>query len=101
MFARIHPARRPVLDRAAAPPTPTRSDPDVPSWREGFPVAHHARMGASLSSGRGFGSLAGMTAVPLRDRLVRYTAAGGRWYGFDRGDHLARLTAAPWGGGTP
>jgi len=42
-----------------------------------------------------------VTAAPDRDRLVRYAADGGRWYGFDRGDHFARLSALPWLGGAP
>ncbi|MCE9626375.1 MAG: fumarylacetoacetate hydrolase family protein, partial [Candidatus Eisenbacteria bacterium] len=35
------------------------------------------------------------------DLLVRYTIAGQPAYGLDRGDHLERLTAAPWAGGVP
>ena len=40
-----------------------------------------------------------MTAIPDPDRLVRYVADGAACYGLDRGDHFARLSAAPWRGG--
>jgi 2-keto-4-pentenoate hydratase/2-oxohepta-3-ene-1,7-dioic acid hydratase in catechol pathway len=42
-----------------------------------------------------------MTAALHPDRLVRYLADGAPHYGLDRGDHLARLSAAPWHGGVP
>ncbi len=42
-----------------------------------------------------------MSAALSTDLLVRYLAHGRPWYGFDRGAHLERLTAAPWLGGTP
>ena len=42
-----------------------------------------------------------MTVSPPHDLLVRYLAEGRPQYGFDRGDHLARLTAPPWRGGVP
>lgn len=35
------------------------------------------------------------------DLLVRYRIDGRAAYGLDRGDHLERLTGAPWAGGTP
>jgi len=35
------------------------------------------------------------------DRLVRYVADGAAHFGLDRGDHFARLSAAPWWGGVP
>jgi len=38
-------------------------------------------------------------AAPEPDRLVRYVADGVPQYGLDRGDHMARLSAAPWEGG--
>ena len=40
-----------------------------------------------------------MNAAPHPDRLVRYVADGAPRYGLDRGDHFARLSAAPWHGG--
>ncbi len=40
-----------------------------------------------------------MSAAPAPDRLVRYVVTGSPRYGLDRGDHLARLSAAPWAGG--
>ena len=40
-----------------------------------------------------------MSATPDPDRLVRYVADGAPCYGLDRGDHFARLSAAPWLGG--
>ena len=40
-----------------------------------------------------------MSAAPVPDRLVRYLVAAAPCHGLDRGDHLARLSAAPWNGG--
>lgn len=42
-----------------------------------------------------------MTVAPQHDQLVRYLADGVPRYGLDRGNHLARLSAAPWRGGVP
>jgi 2-keto-4-pentenoate hydratase/2-oxohepta-3-ene-1,7-dioic acid hydratase in catechol pathway len=42
-----------------------------------------------------------VNAAPPPDRLVRYVAEGAPRYGLDRGDHVARLSAAPWQGGAP
>lgn len=44
---------------------------------------------------------AGVSADPSPRRLVRYLAQGRPTYGLDRGEHLARLSAAPWLGGVP
>jgi 2-keto-4-pentenoate hydratase/2-oxohepta-3-ene-1,7-dioic acid hydratase in catechol pathway len=40
-----------------------------------------------------------VSAPHAPDRLVRYLADGAPCWGLDRGDHLERLTAAPWRGG--
>ena len=40
-----------------------------------------------------------MSTTSTLDRLVRYLANGSACYGLDRGDHLARLSGAPWAGG--
>ena len=42
-----------------------------------------------------------MSAATTLERLVRYAADGVTFYGLDRGDHLARLSAEPWRGGRP
>ena len=42
-----------------------------------------------------------MSAALRTDRLVRYLADGIPCHGFDRGEHLERLSAPPWHGGTP
>jgi 2-keto-4-pentenoate hydratase/2-oxohepta-3-ene-1,7-dioic acid hydratase in catechol pathway len=40
-----------------------------------------------------------VSAAPHPTRLVRYLADGAPRHGLDRGDHFARLSAAPWHGG--
>jgi len=42
-----------------------------------------------------------VSAAHPTDRLVRYLVDGGACHGLDRGDHFARLSAAPWAGGRP
>jgi 2-keto-4-pentenoate hydratase/2-oxohepta-3-ene-1,7-dioic acid hydratase in catechol pathway len=42
-----------------------------------------------------------VSAALRTDRLVRYLADGIPCHGFDRGEHLERLSAPPWQGGTP
>lgn len=49
----------------------------------------------------GFRYSHGVSAAQEPDRLVRYVADGAPRYGLDRGDHIARLSSAPWRGGEP
>jgi 2-keto-4-pentenoate hydratase/2-oxohepta-3-ene-1,7-dioic acid hydratase in catechol pathway len=48
-----------------------------------------------------FATLSRMSNPPAPARLVRYLADGEARYGLERGDHLERLSDAPWRGGRP